>query len=162
MLTMSVISMWGSYGSGNGQFDKPLGIAVDSKGNVFVADAGNNRIQKFQLVHSCPSGTTQVGFGVCFNTEWGSYGSGKGQFSFPEGIAADSKGNVFVVDAGSSRIQKFLFANPCPSGTTQVVYGVCFIITWGSFFSFPHGIAVDSSGNVSVSDTFNDRIQTFL
>ena len=101
------ISMWGSYASGNGQFDKPLGIAVDSKGNVSVADAGNNRIQKFQLVHPCPSGTTQVGFGVCFNTEWGSYGSGKGQFSFPEGIAVDSKGNVFVADTLNHRIQTF-------------------------------------------------------
>lgn len=38
---------WGSYGSGDGQFISPQGIAVDSLGNVYVADTGNHRIQKF-------------------------------------------------------------------------------------------------------------------
>jgi tripartite motif-containing protein 71 len=44
------LTTWGSLGSGNGQFNFPLGVATDGSGNVYVADSGNNRIQKF----ACP------------------------------------------------------------------------------------------------------------
>ena len=54
---------WGTAGSGNGQFKLPLGIAVDAAGNVYVADAGNDRIQKF------------TSDGVFLNA-WGTFGSG--------------------------------------------------------------------------------------
>jgi tripartite motif-containing protein 71 len=43
----SFITKWGSQGEGDGQFDRPSGVAVDSSGNVYVADARNHRIQKF-------------------------------------------------------------------------------------------------------------------
>jgi DNA-binding beta-propeller fold protein YncE len=42
-----VITKWGSSGASNGQFISPLGVAIDSSGKVYVADSGNNRIQKF-------------------------------------------------------------------------------------------------------------------
>ena len=45
--TYQYITQWGSYGSGEGQFNTPLGIAVDNAGNVYVADALNSRVQKF-------------------------------------------------------------------------------------------------------------------
>ena len=48
----------GSYGTGNGQFNIPLGVAADSSGNIWVADSGNNRIQKFD-----PTGTYLSQFG---------------------------------------------------------------------------------------------------
>src|SRR6476659_9003670 len=72
----SFINKWGYTGSGNGQFFAPEGIAVDSSGNVYVADYGNNRVQKFDS-----SGN--------FLTKWGISGKGNGQFSFPNGIAVD-------------------------------------------------------------------------
>ena len=50
----TAITQWGSSGSGNGQFNAPDGVAVDGSGNVYVADTGNDRIQKF----ACPSTTT--------------------------------------------------------------------------------------------------------
>src|SRR5262245_30897493 len=67
------LTKWGSPGSGDGQFSKPAGIAVDGSGNVYVADTGNNRIQKF----------TNTG---TFLTKWGSFGSGDGQFWDPAGV----------------------------------------------------------------------------
>ena len=138
----SFVTKWGSHGTGDGEFDHPCGIAVDSSGNVFVSDLrGNNRIQKFDS------------FGN-FITKWGSYGTGDGEFEWPEDIAVDGSGNVFVVDTGNDRIQKFdSFGN--------------FITKWGSCgtgdgeFRVPVGITVDSSGNVYVSELANDRIQKF-
>src|SRR5262249_26475387 len=79
------LTAWGSPGSGNGQFDFQVssgmlafvtvgGVATDGNGNVYVADTGNARIQKFDA-----SGT--------FLTAWGGPGSGNGQFLFPVGVA---------------------------------------------------------------------------
>ena len=81
----SFVRTWGSEGTGDGQFKYPEGIAIDSSGNVYVADNGNNRIQKFDSNGK-------------FITKWGSDGTGDGQFDVPDGIAIDSSGNVYVVD----------------------------------------------------------------
>jgi len=85
---------WGSPGSGNGQFNTPLGVAVDYPGNVYVADAFNHRVQKFD------------GYGN-FILAWGSEGSGNAQFEFPFAVAVDSSFNVYVTDAGNVRVDKF-------------------------------------------------------
>jgi hypothetical protein len=114
---------------------------VDSTGNVFVADTGNNRIQKFDK-----SGNFLLTFGT--------QGSGNGQFSLPFGVAVDSTGNIFVADAGNNRIQKF-----DKSGNFLLTFG-----TQGSGngqFNSPEGIAVDSTGNIFVADTSNNRVQKF-
>src|SRR4051812_19780863 len=68
--SIQFVKQWGSQGSVGGQFNSPYHVATDSSGNVYVADAGNNRIQKFDS-----SGN--------FLTAWGSSGSGDGQFNFP-------------------------------------------------------------------------------
>src|SRR5919199_1020478 len=130
---------WGSGGGGNGQFNVPYGVAVDPAGNVYVADSGNNRIQKF-------SGSGE------FQAAWGSGGGGNGQFDAPYGVAVDPAGNVYVADSAHDRIQKF-------SGSGE------FQAAWGSIgegngqFNVPYGVAVDPAGNVYVADTLNDRIQ---
>ena len=128
-------------GSGNGQFNVPDGIAVDSLGYVYVADSNNFRVQKF---------TSAGGY----LTQWGSQGSGNGQFEYSYGIAIDNLDNVYVADESNFRIQKF---------TTAGAY----VAQWGSEGSgngqleFPAGIAVDDFGNVYVADMGNDRIEEF-
>jgi DNA-binding beta-propeller fold protein YncE len=160
--------MWGTRGLGDGQFLDPIGVAVDSSENVFVADFGNHRIQKFLLQSPCPTGTTQIVAGVCFVTKWGTEGLGDGQFDLPTSVALDSSGNLFVGDFRNDRIQMFKFANPCPPGTTQIVAGVCFVTKWGTEgsgngqFDGPRGVAIDSLGNIFVADSQNDRIQEFV
>jgi DNA-binding beta-propeller fold protein YncE len=132
---------WGNYGAGNGQFNSPAGIAVDSSNNVYVVDANNNRVEKF----------TSNGN---YLTQWGSSGSGNGQFEYPLGIAVDSSNNVYVSDGNNYRIEKF---------TGSGVY----LTQWGSYgsgngqFEFPEGIAVDSSNNVYVTDNVNERVEKF-
>ena len=133
-VTLCEYLKWGSYGTGNGQFNYPWGVSIDSFGNVYVADKGNNRIQKFDS-----SGN--------FILKWGSYGTGDGQFKYPHGVTVDSSGNVYVADQSNGRIQKF-----DSSGN--------FILKWG-IGGWPKAVAVDSFGNVFVADAQNNCIQKF-
>jgi DNA-binding beta-propeller fold protein YncE len=141
------ITKWGCWGEGDGQFQEPLGIAVDSSGNVYVVDRYNHRIQKF---------TSSGGF----ITKWGTHGSGDGQFIYPQGVAVDPSRNVYVADQ-NNRIQKFT-----SNGTFITKWG-CSGSGWGNYgsgdgqFYCPFGVAVDSSWNVYVADTMNNRIQKF-
>jgi DNA-binding beta-propeller fold protein YncE len=137
------LMQWGSYGSGNGQFDGPEGIAVDSSNNIYVADNGNCRIEKF----------TSNGN---YLTQWGSQGSGNGQLYLPEGIAVDRNNNVYVADQYNARIEKF-----SSNGN--------YLAQWGSQgsgngqFELPQGIAVDSTGNfIYVTDVYDNLIQVFV
>lgn len=74
-----------------------------------------------------------------FENMWGQYGSGNGQFAWPNDVAVYSSGNifpsvdVFVTEELNHRIQKFHIANPCPTGTTEIVAGICFVTKWGTF-----------------------------
>ena len=135
------LTQWGSFGSGDGQFLNPSGVATDAFGNVYVSDRANFRIQKF-------SGTGT------YLTQWGSHGSGNGQFNNAYGVATDVAGDVYVADTDNNRIQKFT-----GSGT--------YLTQWGSpgsgdgQFSGPYGVATDAAGDVYVTDTSNNRIQKF-
>jgi len=154
------------WGDGDGQFNLPSGVAVDSVGKVYVADLYNDRIQKFTSDGTFlgwwgrgvyPSfylnegttgwhgpGSDQVGYG----------GSGDGQFIEPWGVAVDGAGNVYVADTTNDRIQKF------------TSHGA-FLTKWGLYgsddrqFDRPFDVAVDAAGNVYVADCDNYRIQKF-
>jgi DNA-binding beta-propeller fold protein YncE len=120
--------MWGSEGTAEGQFKYPYGIAIDSLGNVYVADTGNDRIQKFD-----PNGN--------FIVKWGSYGTGDGQFSIPDGVAVDLSGNAYVADNGNQRIQRFDL-----NGNFITKWDVTKAASFGL-----GGIALDPLGNVYVT-----------
>lgn len=143
-------------GSGtNAQFDAPQGIAVDKAGNVYVADTLNHTIRVIT-----PSGTVSTLAGTA-NT----YGSTDGtnasaQFNQPKGLALDSATNIYVTDSMNDTVRKIT-----PAGVVTTLAGMAGV--WGSadgtnsdarFFE-PDGVAVDSSGNVYVSDSGNHTIR---
>lgn len=84
----------GGTGKANGQFDKPRGVATDAAGNIYVADGGNARIQKFSAKGE-------------FLSLFGRAGSGEGELREPNGVAVDSAGNIYVTDAANHRLVKF-------------------------------------------------------
>ena len=81
-------------GTGDGEFNSPMGIAVDSDNNLYVADHFNDRVQKFDSA------------GV-FVARWGTTGTEDGEFDGPVGIAVDDSDQVYVSDHSGGRIQKF-------------------------------------------------------
>ena len=150
----------GSQGSADGtgsaaRFAWPIGVAVDSTGNVYVADNGNDTIRKVT-----PAGVVTTLAGLA-----GSSGSADGtgsaaRFYGPSGVAVDSAGNVYVADTGNYTIRKVT-----PAGVVTTLAGLAG--TEGSAdgtgsaarFSYPSGVAVDSAGNVYVADTGNNTIR---
>lgn len=119
----------------------PKGSAVDSNGNIFVADTYNHRIQVLN-----PDGSP--------GPYWGGFGIGDGQFSEPFGITLDSDGYVYVADTRNNRIQKF-----DRNGTWLATWGDVDGGSGNSQFLNPMAIQFDGSGNLLVADTGNDRIQ---
>ena len=131
------IFKFGSEGTGDGQFPTnygPYGLALDSSGNVLVADVAGSRIQIFDS-----SGN--------FISTFGSAGSGDGQLKNPQDLAVDSSGNIYVADTNNDRIQKF------DSSWN-------FLLKFGNF-ELPTGITIDNSGNILVADFNKDQIQKF-
>jgi sugar lactone lactonase YvrE len=137
------------------RFNSPLGIAVDSGGNIYVADSGNQTVRKVT-----PSGTVSTLAGSP-----GQSGSADGtgsaaRFKNPSGIAVDSAGNVYVADTGNDTVRRI-----SPSGATTTVAGMAAqsgsANGFGSAATFnaPTGVVVDSSGNVFVADTGNNSMR---
>src|SRR6266496_4278817 len=137
------------------RFSNPEGVATDSSGNVYVGDTYNNTIRKIS-----PAGVVTTLAGLA-----GSGGSDDGtgsaaRFYLPVGMATDSSGNVYVADTFNYTIRKI-----SPAGVVTTLAGLAGFpgsddgTGSAARFSFPEGVATDSSGNVYVADTSNHTIR---
>lgn len=127
-------------------FSYPYGVAVDSGGNVYVADTGNHTIRKIT-----PAGVVTTLAGSGYVNVNGTASS----FNQPEGIAVDSGGNLYVADTGNNTIRKITAAGVVTTLPGSEYYG------YGSPTSLysPKGVAIDLAGNVYVADTGNNKIR---
>ena len=123
-------------------FYQPYGVAVDSKGDVFVADNGHSAVKEI----------VAVGGVVSSNSTVNTIGSG---FINPDGVAVDSSGDVFVADPGNNAVKEIVAVGGVVSSSSTVN-------TIGSGFSEPEGVAVDSSGNVFVADELNSAVKEIV
>ena len=107
----------------------PCGVAVDSSGNVYIADTDNGAIKEWNATTRTVSTLVSTGL------------------NDPEGVAVDSSGNVYIADTGNNAIKEW-------NATTQTVTTLV-----SSGLSKPYGVAVDGAGNVYIADCGNNAIK---
>jgi len=145
----------------------PYGLATDAQGNIYVADTANCRIQKI-----LPDGTSNTVTGVLSTCGYAGDGAAAALaiLNDPYGVAADLTGNLYIADTYNNCIRKVT-----PDGNIATFAGVCSVYM-GPFYpsggysgdggpatsaqlNLPHGIAVDTAGNVYIADTENFRVR---
>jgi len=126
-----------------GQLLNPLGLAVDPTGNIYVADTGNNRLQKFS-----PAGK--------FLAQIGGLGSGSQQFDSPRSVCASNGINVWVADYNNRRVQRF-------DRNLNFVFSFAANENWDERYQFqlPVGICESGQGDLFVADAGLNRVIKF-
>lgn len=143
------------------QLFHPSGIAVDSKGRIYIADTSNNIIRIVTTDGNINTYAGNFGAGIGFTGDGGPATSAR--LNNPEGLALDSAGNLYIADGNNNRVRVVNAA----TGTITTLAGSS---TLGGFggdgglatkarLNTPKGVAVDSVGNVYIADTYNARIR---
>jgi len=172
--TVAGSSTFGSGGDGgpatNAQLYEPSGVAVDSSGNLYIADTGNSRVRKVNA-----SGTITT---IAGNGTRGCVGDGgaaaSAELNAPAELAADAAGNIYIADNAGCNIRVV----STQAGTITVLgvtigagniasvagdgvngYNGDGIAATSAELNFPRGVALDSFGNLYIADTVNSRIR---
>jgi RHS repeat-associated protein len=146
--TAGYISAFGSTGNGNGQFEHPAGIAIDSEGDVWVADEENDRVEEFDDEGE-------------YLSQFGTEGEEEGQLQSPTDVAIDSEGNIWVTDSGNNRVDEFNQAGEYLSSIGFESGGEEEEPEEESLFSWPESLAIDSHDNIWVADTYHREVKEF-
>ncbi len=189
-----------------GELNGPRGIATDAAGNVYVNDSHHNRVQKFNSlgaferawgedVVATGPGNMGTGFEVCVAANgdtcktglgFGAFPARGGELAFPDGLATDAAGNVYVGDSNHNRVQKFNALGAFertwgedvlefgPGGLGGGNFEICVAANGdtckagvqtppalGGEFIAPSGVATDTAGKVYVADFGHHRVQRF-
>jgi sugar lactone lactonase YvrE len=137
------------------RFYSPYGVAVDSAGNVYVADTQNHTIRKVT-----PGGSVSTLAGVAGSSGVTDGMGSAARFYNPEGIAVDGAGIVYVADTFNCTIRKIT-----PGGVVSTLAGLAGYrdsvdgAGGTARFAYPEGVAIDNTGNIYVADTVNCTIR---
>jgi hypothetical protein len=141
-------------GTGAGAaFNQPYGVALDTNGNVYVADRSNHMIRKIT-----PAGVVTTLAGS--TTPGSSDGTGAGaSFKSPNAVALDASGNVYVADRGNHMIRKISPAGVVTTLAGSTTSGASDGTGSGASFTNPTGLALDANGTIYVADRNNNMIR---
>jgi uncharacterized repeat protein (TIGR02543 family) len=137
------------------RFNMPIGVAVDTNGNVYVGEYGNSTIRKIT-----PGGVVSSLAGLAGNIGSADGTGSAARFKNPNGVAVDTNGNVYVADYGNYTIRKIT-----PGGAVSTIAGLAGNrgttdgVGAAARFFYPAGIAVDNARSLYVADTFNHTIR---
>jgi sugar lactone lactonase YvrE len=140
------------------ELNGPYGVAVDSGDNLYIADPGNNRIRK--VAAGTGLITTIAGNGTAGYSGDNSPATGA-ELNLPTGVAIDSAGNLYIADAGNNVIRKINASGiiTTVAGNNAEGYSGDNGAATNATLYTPTGVAVDSTGNLYIADSNNQRIR---
>lgn len=137
------------------EFTSPSGVAVDSAGNLYIADLGNHRVRKVSAgMITTVAGTGTPGY------NGGSIPAASAELDGPWGVAVDASGNLYIADTDNNRIRKVAGGViTTVAGNAGFGYAGDNVAATSTSLYAPFGVALDASGNLYIADTVNYRLR---